>query len=252
MSEVTPGPRSSVFTTMRFSRNGGIFLLREHLDRIQSHADKLRIDAKSIDLNSILDVLQTYPPELDEGLVRIELTKSLEFNVVYRPFSIQNEIVDAVALASPIWPKRIAGTKHGAWDAYIDARQQAETRGADLALLVHEYCIVDADRCTPLILDEDGVVWVSDSDLAVQSITFEALKSHLINAGYHIQRGNLNERLVARCAEAVAVGSGVGVVGIDSVDGEDIGHERSPLFEFCKSILEQQYGEPNNWTEVWK
>ena len=50
------------------------------------------------------------------------------------------------SLPSPIWPARIAvrSMVHG---TYIQARQHAE-QGADLALMVHEYSIVDGDRCS--------------------------------------------------------------------------------------------------------
>ncbi len=252
MSEVTQGPRSSVFTTMRFSKSRGLFLLENHLTRMRTHAEKLRIDVKAIDSDSILRLLLQNPPELEEGLIRIECTNSSQLNVTYRPFTIQNEQIDAVTIASHVWPKRVAGTKHGAWNTYVDARAYAESHGADLALMVHNYSIVDGDRCTPLILDEDGVIWISDSELSVDSITFDVLKSSLLIAGYHIQRGKLNERLVARCVEAIAIGSGVGVLKIDSVDGEPIGNERSHLFDLCVSVLGDQYDNTNHWMEVWK
>ena len=85
---------------------------------------------------------------------------------------------------------------------YFDAREHAENLGADLALMVHEYCIVDADRCIlPLILDEDGVIWHSNSPNSVDSITLDAMRSSLLAAGYHIQTGKLNERLIARCVK---------------------------------------------------
>ena len=73
----------------------------------------------------------------------------------------------------------------------------------------HDYSIVDGDRCTPLVLDEDGVVWVSHANSSVLSITLSAIHDSILEAGFHIQQGNLNERLVARCVEAVAVGSGL-------------------------------------------
>jgi len=251
MSEVTQGPRSSVFTTMRFSKERGLFLIEHHIARMIEHATQLRIDASAITMDSIVQLLRQNPPEMVEGLLRIEYTHSLQLRISYRPFSIQNEQVDAVTLPSPIWPARIAGTKHGAWDAYIQARQHAEEKGADLALMVHEYSIVDGDRCSPLILDEDGVIWVSDSNTSVDSITFKAIHDWLLNAGFHIQHGRLNERLVARCVEAVAVGSGVGVLKIDSIDGEPIGDGSSPLFDCCNSCLERLYNDSENWERVW-
>lgn len=251
MGEVTKGPRSSVFTTMRFSQEHGLFLFERHLLRLIEHATRLKIDVSNINRDAILYHLRESPPELGEGLLRIECTKASQINVAYRPFSLQNEQVDAVTVPSPVWPTRIAGTKHGAWDAYLEARKLAEEAGADLALMVHEYSIVDADRCSPFILDEDGIIWISDSRYSVESVTFEALRSPLLSEGYHIQQGKLNERLVARCVEAVAVGSGVGVLKIDSIDGEPIGDESSQLFEFCSSAFEEIHSNPENWEGVW-
>ena len=251
MTEVSQGPRSSVFTTMRFSKRRGLFLFENHLRRLDAHAARLRIDTKDITQDSIVELLKEKHPQFDEGLLRVEVSSQLEINLSYRPLVLENERVDSVTFPSPVWAKRVAGTKHGAWDAYFDARKHAENLGADLALMVHEYCIVDADRCTPLILDEDGVIWHSSSPNSVDSITFDAMRSSLLAAGYHIQTGKLNERLVARCVEAVAVGSGVGVFRIDSIDGEPIGDEGSRLFDLCKSILKTKYNDVENWQEVW-
>lgn len=251
MSEVGPSPRSSVFTTMRFSQEHGLFLLDLHLARMIEHAAKLRIDEKNINAESLLEVLRKNPPQISEGLVRIECTKNSELNVAYRPFTIQNEAVDAITVPSPIWPPRVAGTKHGAWGAYIEARNYAEQKGVDVALMVHDYSIVDGDRCTPLVLDEDGVVWVSHANSSVSSITLHAIHDSILEAGFHIQYGNLNERLVARCVEAVAVGSGVSVLSIDSIDNEPIGDGSTRLFDACVNILDNAYNNPDNWGEVW-
>lgn len=251
MSEVNPSPRSSVFTTMRFSQERGLFLFEHHLARMLEHATKLRIDESNINQASLLKLLQKNPPQISEGLVRIECTKSSELSVSYRPFTIQNEAIDAITVPSPIWPPRVAGTKHGAWGAYIDARNYAERKGADLALMVHDYSIVDGDRCTPLVMDEDGVVWVSHANSSVSSITLNVIHNSILEAGYHIQQGNLNERLVARCVEAVAVGSGVGVLKIDSIDNETIGDGSTRLFDMCVNILGTIYNNPGNWEEVW-
>ena len=251
MSEVNPSPRSSVFTTMRFSHERGLFLFGHHLARMLGHAAKLRIDESNINRESLFDLLLKNPPQISEGLVRFECTKNSELSVAYRPFTIQNEAIDAITVPSPIWPPRVAGTKHGAWGAYIEARNHAEQKGADLALMVHEYSIVDGDRCTPLILDEDGVVWASHANSSVSSITLNAIHDSILEAGFHIQQGNLNERLVARCVEAVAVGSGVGVLKIDSIDNETIGDGSTRLFNVCANMLDENYDNPDNWEEVW-
>ena len=251
MSEVTPSPRSSVFTTMRFTQERGLFLLDHHLERMIEHATKLRIGNMNINRDSLTELLQNKPPQISEGLLRFECTKNSQVNVTYRPFTIQNESIDAVTVPSPIWPPRVAGTKHGAWGAYTEARNYADQTGADLALMVQDYSIVDGDRCTPIILDEDGVVWVSNSNYSVSSITLNVLQDSIREAGFHIQHGNLNERLVARCVEAVAVGSGVGVLSIDSIDGETIGDGSTRLFDLCIRILNNEYNNPENWEGVW-
>ena len=251
MSELNPSPRSSVFTTMRFSQERGLFLFDDHLARMLEHAAKLRIDDSGINRESFLDLLQKNLPQISEGLVRIECAKDSELRVAYRPLTIQNEIIDAITVPSPIWPPRVAGTKHGAWGAYIEARNYAEQKGADLALMVLDYSIVDGDRCTPLVLDEDGVVWASHANSSVLSITLSALHDSILEAGFHIQQGNLNERLVARCVEAVAVGSGVGVLKIDSIDNETIGDGSTRLFNVCANMLDENYDNPDNWEEVW-
>ena len=251
MSEVTPGPRSSVFTTMRFTQERGLFLLDHHLARMVEHATKLRIDDSKINRESLLEFLRKNPPQISEGLLRFECTKSSELNVVYRPFTIQNEAIDGITVPCPIWPPRVAGTKHGAWGAYTEARNYAEQKGADLALLVQDYSLVDGDRCTPIVLDEDGVVWVSNANNSVSSITLKVLHHSILEAGFHIQHGHLNERLVARCVEVVAVGSGVGVLHIDSIDGETIGDGSARLFDLCVSLLDREYDNPDNWEEVW-
>ncbi len=251
MSEGVENPRSSVFTTMVFSKNRGVLLLKPHLNRMRDHATKLKIDGSSIVQQSVQNLLQNQPPEIDEGLVRIECSSTLQMKVNYRPFGIRNEYVDAVTVPSPVWPARVAGTKHGAWSAYRAAKLDANKAGADLALMIHEHSIVDGDRCTPVVMDEDGIIWFSDSPFSVESITLNALKSTLLAEGYHIQSGKLNERLVARCAELVAVGSGIGVVKIESIDGEPVGQEGMNLFNTCKSMIEQIEDDPNNWTGGW-
>ncbi len=215
------------------------------------HAAKLRIDESNINQEMLLGLLRKNPPQISEGLIRIECSKESELSVAYRPFTIQNEAIDAITVPSPIWPPRIAGTKHGAWGAYIEARNYAEQKGADLALMVHDYSIVDGDRCTPLVLDEDGVVWVSHAKNSVSSITLKALHQSILEAGFHIQHGNLNERLIARCVETVAVGSGIGVFKIDSIDNEPIGDRSTRLYDVCVSTLDDEYNNPDNWEEVW-
>ena len=57
----------------------------------------------------------------------------------------------------------------------------------------------------------------------VDGITAAVLEALLPDAGLPVVKGRLNERTVARCAEMVVVGTGMGVCRINGVDGEAIG-----------------------------
>ena len=63
----------------------------------------------------------------------------------------------------------------------------------------------------PLVLDEDGVVWISGPEFGgVDSVTFDICRPKIEKAGFVISEGRLNERLVARAKEIVLLGSGMG------------------------------------------
>ena len=68
MREVNPSPRSSVFTTMRFSQERGLFLFDHHLVRMLEHAAKLRIDESNISREAFLELLQNPPRYLKVSL----------------------------------------------------------------------------------------------------------------------------------------------------------------------------------------
>ena len=81
------------------------------------------------------------------------------------------------------WLGDVTGTKHGDWSFYIDAKKTAEESGADIALLVDEYCIIDSDRAGIIVIDEDGVAYVSDSKLSVNGVTIEIVTEMLAEIG---------------------------------------------------------------------
>ena len=97
------------------------------------------------------------------GLARIGFAGE-GWHVAVRHLGVRNEDVDAISFPAPRWNDRTNGTKHGDWEAYMLAKQAAEDAGCDAALLVHDYAIVDGDRATPLVLDEDGTVWMAPGE----------------------------------------------------------------------------------------
>ncbi len=220
------GPKSAVFTTVR-ARDGYLFHLDLHLKRLERHASVLGITLPEIEVPSGL-----------EGLVRIQVdSNGVKFST--KPFYQEVHMeAEGITVPAPRWSRKVAGTKHGDWSAYRDITTEAFNRGFDVALLVHEFCIIDGDRVMPLVLDDDGVVWISDAKLGgVDSVTFDVCKSAIEKAGFVISEGRINERIVARAKEFVLLGTGMGASRLTVLDDIDIGDGSNNLQQVCISAL---------------
>ena len=219
-------PKSAVFTTIR-ARDGKLFHLENHLARLRRHGELLGIDIPDIEIPKGLD-----------GLVRVEINHS-DVKISTKEF-YQEPHMDAegVTFPAPRWTRKITGTKHGDWSSYSDITSLVFEKGADVGLLIHEYCIVDGDRATPIVLDNDGVVWVSEPGMGgVDSVTFEICKPAIIDAGFVINEGRLNEKLVANAKEVVLLGSGMGAARLTVLDDVDIGDGTKNLQSVCIDAL---------------
>lgn len=237
------GPRSEVFTTVLVNKHGEVADWPAHRQRLSEHAQRLRLTLPDADPD--IKVSSTSPL----SLARVGFTGE-GWTVSVRPLGVRNEDVDAVSVPAPRWNDRTNGTKHGDWDAYILAKQTAEASGCDAALLVHEYAIVDGDRATPLVLDEDGTVWMApDEDGGVDGVVAKQLERWLPDAGLPVVKGKLNERTVARCAELVLVGTGMGVCHVSSLDGVTLGKARA-LSTVCQALLSQHFTDEGTWSTV--
>ena len=224
------GPKSAVFTTVR-ARDGHLFHLDLHLDRLKKHAAVLGISIPEIEV----------PPGL-EGLIRIQVdSNGVEFNT--KPFYQEIHMeAEGVTVPAPRWTRKVMGTKHGDWTPYREITIESFKKGADVALLVHEFCIVDGDRVMPLVLDDDGVVWISDSKMGgVDSVTFEICKSAIEDAGFVISEGRLNERIVARAKEFLLLGTGMGAARLTVLDDVEIGDGSKNLQQVCISALGEDW-----------
>ena len=241
------GPRSEVFTTMLVNAAGQVADWSAHHERLRQHGERLRM--KVPDESPQIPDLE--PDEHPWRLLRLAYTPSTsEWTWSLRSCSIRNERLDAISVLAPRWNQRTTGCKHGDWNPYLEAHDDAIKVGADVALLVHEHSIIDADRGTPILLDEDGTVWMAGhSQGGVDGITAMMLESALPGRGFPVLRGKLNERLVARCHELVVVGSGLGVCRIESLDDEPLG-ESELLSSACQSILDQHFTDDGVWTAL--
>ena len=220
------GPKSAVFTTVR-ARDGVLFHLDLHIARLSRHAEILGISIPEFDIPAGLD-----------GLIRIQIDDAgVEFNSV--PFYQEIHMdAEGVTVPAPRWTRKVTGTKHGDWEAYRKITEYAFDKGADVALLVHDYCIVDGDRVMPLVLDEDGVVWISGPEFGgVESVTFNVCRPQIEAAGFVISEGRLNERLVARAKEFVLLGSGMGAAKLTVLDDVNIGDGSNKLQQICIKAL---------------
>lgn len=253
----TNTPRDAVFTTALW--DGGFCLAdwNLHVQRLGEHAKLLRIDVPNNFAKRVADFFQKVAEEglhqysrKPSMLVRIECSHTGELSFQIRKLEFRNEEIDAITIPAPRWSMKINGTKHGDWKPYLDAHATAQKQGADLAFHVHDFAIVDADRASPIVLDEDGVAWVAaPSEGGVTSITLQTLLSGIESAGIPVQFGRLNERLVARAAEVVALGSGIGACRILSLDGEVLGKGEA-LTKLCQSLLEVHYQKQTTWIDV--
>ena len=224
------GPKSAVFTTVR-ARDGQLFHLDLHLERLQRHAEILGIEIPEFEI-----------PQGLEGLIRIRVDSTgVEFTS--KPFYQEIHMeAEGVAVPAPRWSRKIMGTKHGDWNAYREITSEVLNRGADVALLVHEFCIIDGDRVMPLVLDEDGVVWISDSKLGgVDSVTYDVCRPAIIDAGFVISEGRLNERIVARAKEFILLGTGMGAARLTVLDDIDIGDGTDSLQQVCINALGEDW-----------
>ena len=136
------GPRSEVFTTALWDGEFALADWHLHLARLTEHAKLLRIELPENmpqQLETLLQqerslkkTTQSHEPKL---LVKIKCTQDGELSVDSRSIDFRNEEVDAITVEAPRWSSKVNGTKHGDWQAYIDARHDAEKKGVDVALL---------------------------------------------------------------------------------------------------------------------
>ncbi len=241
------GPRDAVFTTVLFQPGRGVADLALHLARLEHHATALRLSPK---LDEVQDAIaHACQGRAEEGLVRLTWSNDGWTGTFRKRHAFTD--VDAITVPAPRWAGRITGTKHGAWSWASEAAAQGDAMGADAVLLVHEHRIVDERRSTPLLLDDDGVVWAAaEEDGGVDSITLRTLLKGLSEAGLPLHRGHLNERRVARATAMVLVGTGLGVASVESIDGVPFASPSQRLFDVCAAAYTDHMNDPTTWTDL--
>lgn len=245
-------PFSSVFTTLASDGGHNLAFLQEHLQRMERHAERLDIKLPKDIEEKIRDGIKNIPIDLEPdaippSLVTIRVTEEGDFQISGRANTKYRNTVSAISVTAPIWSKRVRGTKHGAWQPYLDAKKHARKSGADVALLIDNGAIIDADRATPVLLDQDGTLWVADNKQGgVDSITLQIILPELEKAGMPVNKGRIHEKMIGRAKEIILVGTGIGVVRIEEIDGQEIGdEEEGPLYKIAKNSWH------NSLLEAW-
>jgi branched-subunit amino acid aminotransferase/4-amino-4-deoxychorismate lyase len=225
---------ASVFTTLRWD-DGRVAWLDNHLQRLSKHAERLGIEWPS-DFRERLAITQ---PTGNGNLCQLQLNRDGSIKVTLRNSHYSPSPLCAVSHAAPRFPRKVQGTKHAAWSPYQEARSAAMNAGADIALLVHEGIVVDGDRCTPILLDSDGIAYApSDEGGGIDSITLRILQPAIEAAGIPFRYARLTETLLGRASEVIVVGTGVGVAWLDEVDGQNVGTGTpGPLYETCNTAF---------------
>ena len=117
-------------------------------------------------------------------------------------------------------------------------------------MLVHDGAVIDGDRCTPIILDVDGIAYAPIlTDGGVDSITLGIVVDGIEKAGIPFRRARLTETLIGRSRELIVVGTGVGVGWLNQFDGQQVG-TGSPgrLFTICNDAFHSELSRA--WTSL--
>ena len=225
---------ASVFTTLRWDGTR-VAWLDEHVVRLRAHAQRLGIDWPKDFQQRLISAI----PKGDGNLCRIQLSKNGQIDLTLRLAQYSPSPLSALSQPAPRFEHRAQGTKHAAWHGYQQARSNSIEGGADIALLVHEDAVVDGDRCTPILLDIDGVAFAPTLEGGgIDSITLSILKPAIEAAGIPFRYAKLTETLLGRATEIIVVGTGVGVAWLNEIDGQSVGTgSPGPLFETCNSTF---------------
>jgi len=225
-----------------------------HIGRLENHAKRLRIELPD-DLPAVIaKEVCGFSNSHDKNqklLLTIRYSTSDNISLTSRPLpKLRSTEIHGKTRPLKKWLGEATGTKHGDWKPYLDARNDAEQSGADISILIDEFSIVDTDRASIVVIDEDGTAYVSDSNLGVHGITNQIISHALNSIGIPVMKARLNERMVARCEEILVTGTGIGCSKLVTIDGEIIGREESLIFEKCRDLLSQHYSNPDTWTNM--
>ena len=243
----------SVFTTIGWDGNKGVFALEEHLIRLEKHANiagikfdkeiKLKIKKKlKYKKYKRINTDSKIKCNKPNGLITIRLNKNRDIVLSEREneYNKKCEKIKAITVDVSENLKNNRGVKLGEHLPYKNALKIAKKFGGNAALIVEDSSIIDGDRATLMVLDKDGTAWVSSNKYgSIQSITIDLIKEKLIQRGIPIIYGRITTDLILRASDAIMLGTGLGVTRIYSIDDRVFEFSNSILFDNASSAFEE-------------
>ena len=235
------GPESFVWSAIGW--DGGNYLMSPelHFERMIRHAGKLGLECPPDLSDRVLSKLGGVSPpkernecsDQDPFLLIVKVTSGGEIILQGSENRTWPDTpLSAISVGAPVWDDDIRGTKHGDYQPYRDAREVAISNGADIGLLFENGNLIDGDRCTPLLLDSDGVAYhPRHSDGALDSVSLQVIKPFLESSGIPVRGAKITLGMITRCSEMIVCGSGMGVKSLGRIDDWRIGNPRGRLYK---------------------
>ena len=235
---------SSVWSAIGWDGHKSLTSASLHFDRMRRHSRRLGIDFPDNFSEQVSSLLRAASvpedrnddPSQDPYLMVIRLTSE---GVVSATGAVNRKWpsrpLSGISISAPTWEGDIRGTKHGDYGPYKEARLIAEDNGGDIGLLFENGCLIDGDRCAPLLLDSDGVAYHSPHhDGALDSVTLHVIKPYLEESGIPVRTARLTLGMIERSSEMIVCGSGMGIKALGTIDGRKIGKPHGPLFSISQ------------------
>jgi branched-subunit amino acid aminotransferase/4-amino-4-deoxychorismate lyase len=252
----------SVFTTLGWNGKRKFFAIDEHFKRLEHHANIAKIGFDENLKNRIKNQMMVqdfefinynYSNELCKppGLITIRLGNNGDFLISERSneYNINCKFINAITVNAPENIKENHGVKLGEHLPYRNAFKIAKENDGNAALLVNGDAVIDGDRATLMILDKDGIAWVSSEKYgSIKSVTVKLIKDELFKKGIPISFGKITTDLILRSSDAIMLGTGLGVTRINSIDNRKFQFASSILFDNVKSVLSKLMDE--KWTDL--
>lgn len=236
----------SIFETLLIRNQHPVFLA-DHVERLRDGADRLEMSVEQDDdsLRQIIDELITYHPAEDDMVVRITLTRGDRIDhdigtASCRPrLLVMTTTLDTGAKSSASGFEVVVsqrrkippacldpGIKSGNYLGSILARSEANSSGADEAILLSVDGVVTEATTANLFWIVDNTVYSCSDDLVLPGITRSKILNILDEDQIPFETGHFPLEHLLDAEEAFLTGSICGVIPIDTLQNSSLSSSR--------------------------